>query len=58
MNKKTLIKDAENMETIMSRTAEPCDIWQDRFIYEIAVTIKHILDYIVREIDKRSNDVS
>ena len=46
MNKKTLIKDTENMETIMSRTAEPCDIWQDRFIYDMAKTIWHILQHI------------
>lgn len=43
---KTLTKDAEHMEEIMSRTADRCDIWQDRFIYWIAVAIYHIIQQI------------
>ena len=47
-----LIKDLNNMEDIMCRTADRCDIWQDRFIYEIAVAIGHILQHIIKEMDK------
>lgn len=56
MNKKTLIEDTENMETIMSRTAEPCDIWQDRFIYDMAKTIWHILQHIYKKEYKDLNN--
>ena len=45
---KTLRQDAEHMEEIMSRTADRCDIWQDRFIYWIAVAIYHIIQRISR----------
>ena len=38
-----LIKDLNNMEDIMCRTADRCDIWQDRFIYAIAKAIYHII---------------
>lgn len=45
---KILSKDAERMEEIMNRTADRCDIWQDRFIYWIAVAIYHIIQRISR----------
>ena len=38
-----LREDAERMEEIMDRTAVRADIWQDRFIYWIAVAIWHII---------------
>lgn len=43
-----LKQDAERMEEIMQRTADRCDIWQDRFIYWIAVAIYHIILHIAR----------
>ena len=49
MNRKVLISDLENMEEIMCRTADRCDIWQDRFIYAMAKAIYHILQYILKE---------
>ena len=49
MNKQVLIDDIENMEEIMNRTADRCDIWQDRFIYAMAKAIYHILIYIGRK---------
>ena len=45
---KILSKDAERMEEIMATTADRCDIWQDRFIYWIAVAIYHIIQRISR----------
>lgn len=53
MNKQ-LIKDMENMEEIMCRTAERCDIWQDRFIYHIALAIYDILKWIYKEEQRRT----
>ena len=44
-----LKRDADNMMTIMERTAERSDIWQDRFIYWIAVAIFDIIDYLRRQ---------
>lgn len=43
-----LKRDAENMQEIMERTADRCDIWQDRFIYWIAVAIYHIILHLNR----------
>lgn len=40
---KVLRNDAVRMEEIMDRTAERTDIWQDRFIYWIAVAIYHLI---------------
>ena len=41
-----LTKDLNDIEDIMCRTANRCDIWQDRFIYIIAKAIYHIIRYI------------
>ena len=49
MTRKELLKDVEAMEKIMDRTAERCDIWQDRFIYAMAKAIYHILLHIIRK---------
>lgn len=43
-----LMEDREYMEEIMIRTADRCDIWQDRFIYMMARTIYDILDELIR----------
>lgn len=44
-----LKKDLENMEEICERTANRCDIWQDRIIYNIAKALYHILTWIIRK---------
>jgi hypothetical protein len=48
MPKSELIKDIENMEEVMNRTANRCDFWQDRCVYAIAKAVWHILQYLVR----------
>ena len=58
MKRSVLIADAENMENIAVKLGDRSDIWQDRFIYMMAVAIKHILEHIIKEIDIRSNYVS
>lgn len=45
---RTMKNDAENMLEIMERTADRCDIWQDRFVYAMAKAIWHILCHIER----------
>ena len=45
---KRLMEDREYMEEIMCKTAEPTDIWQDRFIYVMARSIYDILDELIR----------
>lgn len=44
-----LIKDLEAMEQGMIRTADRCDIWQDRLIYAMCLAIYHILQWIMRK---------
>lgn len=48
MKSETLKEDVVRMEQIMDKTVDRCDIWQDRFIYWIAVAIYHILIKIDR----------
>lgn len=43
-----LIRDMEAMEQGMERTADRCDIWQDRLIYAMCKAIYHILQWILR----------
>ncbi len=43
-----LIKDAENMENGMIRTADRADIWQDRLIYALCKAVYHIIQYLLR----------
>lgn len=43
-----LIRDMEAMEQGMERTADRCDIWQDRLIYAMCLAIYHILQWILR----------
>ena len=43
-----LLKDLEAMEEAMIRTADRCDIWQDRVIYAIAKAVYHLITYILR----------
>lgn len=49
MKREWLTKDIENMEDAMSRTADRCDIWQDRIIYAMARAIWDILNWIRRQ---------
>lgn len=56
--------DRERMDQIAERLSERQDIWQDRYIYWIAVTLGHILEWIVKNgsnavsIDSRSADIN
>ena len=47
MNKYT--RDKERMDEIAERLSERQDIWQDRYVYWIAVALGHILEYITRK---------
>lgn len=49
MLKDSLLSDLNNMEDAASRTANRCDIWQDRLIYHICVAIIHIIQWIIRK---------
>ena len=40
--------DKERMDIITERLVHRQDIWQDRYIYWIAVAIGHILEWIVK----------
>lgn len=41
--------DKERMDIIAERLVHRQDIWQDRYIYWIAVAIGHKLEYITRK---------
>ena len=40
--------DKERMDIIAERLVHRQDIWQDRYIYWIAVAIGHILEWVVK----------
>lgn len=40
--------DKERMDEIAERLSQRQDIWQDRYIYWIAVALGHILEWIIR----------
>ena len=42
-------KDKERMDEITERLSQRQDIWQDRYIYWIAVTLGHILEWMVKQ---------
>ena len=42
-------EDKEHMDEIASKLSKRQDIWQDRFIYWMAVAIGHILEWIVKK---------
>ena len=49
-------EDKKNMDEIADKLADRQDIWQDRYVYWMAVAIGHILEWIERrrnEIDRR-----
>ena len=41
-------KDKERMDEIAERLSQRQDIWQDRYVYWIAVAIGHILEWMVK----------
>ena len=43
-----LIKSMDEMEEVLERTANRCDIWQDRVIHSMARAIYVILKWILR----------
>jgi len=43
-----LIRDMEAMEQGMERTADRCDIWQDRLIYAICKAVYDLLKWAIR----------
>ena len=53
MKRSALIKDLENMEEIMERTVNRCDLWQDRFIYWMAVAIYHLLTMAIKRQEEK-----
>lgn len=57
MTKKRLLEDMEYMEEIMIRTADRCDIWQDRFIYMMARSIYDILKEIIKQKENQANEM-
>lgn len=56
MKRNILVEDANNMEDISIALGDRQNIWQDRYIYEISIAIKHILDYIVKQIDNNNRN--
>lgn len=48
-----LILDLENMENGAAMTADRCDIWQDRLIYNICVALVHLLRWTIKEEGKK-----
>ena len=52
MKRESLVQDMENMMEIAEKTAQRTDIWQDRYIYWIAVALFHVLEWITRRSDR------
>ena len=48
-SKETLLEDLDNMEDAMSKTADRCDIWQDRIIYALCKAVYHLLVLKIKE---------
>lgn len=57
MTRERLVEDLEYMEEVMIRTADRCDIWQDRFIYMMARSIYDILRELIRQKENRINEM-
>ena len=43
-----LMEDRAFIEEIMEKTADPTDIWQDRFIYMMARSIYDVQEELIR----------
>lgn len=50
--KTAFLKDLEDMEDGMSRTAERSDIWQDRLVYALCRAVWHILTFLMLKFGK------
>ena len=48
MSRDELIRSMSEMEDVLCRTADRCDIWQDRCIHSMARAIWVILKWIIR----------
>lgn len=48
MNKSKLQRDAENMQEITERLVNRDEIWQDRYVYWIAVAVLHLLEEVIK----------
>ena len=48
-----LILSMNEMEEVLERTANRCDIWQDRVIHSMARAIWVILKWIIRREDRK-----
>lgn len=46
------VTDARRMEEICDKTVNRCDIWQDRFVYWMAVALLHLLQAEIRRVDR------
>ena len=57
MTRERLVEDLEYMEEVMIRTADRCDIWQDRFVYMMARSIYDILRELIRQKENKINEV-
>lgn len=49
-------KDKDRMDEIAFKLKDRQDIWQDRFIYWMAVAIGHILEWIAKTGGETNND--
>lgn len=47
-------EDKDRMDEIADKLAERQDIWQDRFIYWMAVAIGHILEWIINRKEEKA----
>ena len=57
MTRERLVEDLEYMEEVMVRTADRCDIWQDRFVYMMARSIYDILRELIRQKENKINEM-
>lgn len=57
MTKERLVEDLDYMEEVMIRTADRCDIWQDRFIYIMARSIYDILRELIKQKENKINEM-
>lgn len=44
-----MVKDLAHMEEACERTVNRADIWQDRIVYWMAVSLVHVITWILRK---------
>lgn len=54
--KNELLRSIEDMDEAMSRTADRCDIWQDRIVYAVCRAVRLLLIREVRRIEKEERE--